>query len=106
MPGILFDEVTSALDPELIHEVPSVMRGLASNGMTMAVVTDEMGFATCGRASTCREGPGVSVVTARGRRSARRYWRRPSRKGTRTDGTYTPSMPGCGTSCVCEARTE
>ncbi len=42
---MLFDEVTSALDPELIHEVLSVMRGLAGDGMTMMVVTHEMGFA-------------------------------------------------------------
>jgi polar amino acid transport system ATP-binding protein len=42
---MLFDEVTSALDPELIHEVLSVMRGLAGDGMTMVVVTHEMGFA-------------------------------------------------------------
>jgi ABC-type polar amino acid transport system ATPase subunit len=42
---MLFDEVTSALDPELIHEVLSVMRGLVSDGMTMVVVTHEMGFA-------------------------------------------------------------
>ena len=66
MPGILFDEVTSALDPELLHEVLSVMRGLARNGMTVVVLTHEMGLATCGCASTCPEGPGVSVVTARG----------------------------------------
>jgi ABC-type polar amino acid transport system ATPase subunit len=42
---MLFDEVTSALDPELIHEVLSVMRALAGDGMTMVVVTHEMGFA-------------------------------------------------------------
>ena len=42
---MLFDEVTSALDPELIHEVLSVMRQLAHDGMTMVVVTHEMGFA-------------------------------------------------------------
>jgi ABC-type polar amino acid transport system ATPase subunit len=42
---ILFDEVTSALDPELRHEVLLVMRQLASEGMTMLVVTHEMGFA-------------------------------------------------------------
>ena len=42
---MLFDEVTSALDPELIGEVLAVMRDLASEGMTMAVVTHEMGFA-------------------------------------------------------------
>jgi polar amino acid transport system ATP-binding protein len=42
---MLFDEVTSALDPELVGEVLRVMRGLAEDGMTMIVVTHEMGFA-------------------------------------------------------------
>ena len=42
---ILFDEPTSALDPELVGEVLNVMRGLAGAGMTMVVVTHEMGFA-------------------------------------------------------------
>jgi len=42
---ILFDEPTSALDPELVGEVLEVMRQLASDGMTMVVVTHEMGFA-------------------------------------------------------------
>ncbi len=42
---IFFDEVTSALDPELVHEVLQVMRELAETGMTMMVVTHEMGFA-------------------------------------------------------------
>ena len=42
---MLFDEPTSALDPELIGEVLQVMRNLASDGMTMLVVTHEMGFA-------------------------------------------------------------
>ena len=42
---MLFDEVTSALDPELVKEVLAVMKGLASEGMTMAIVTHEMGFA-------------------------------------------------------------
>lgn len=42
---MLFDEVTSALDPELVGEVTTVMRELASDGMTMLVVTHEMGFA-------------------------------------------------------------
>ena len=41
----LFDEPTSALDPELVGEVLDVMRGLAESGMTMIVVTHEMGFA-------------------------------------------------------------
>jgi ABC-type polar amino acid transport system ATPase subunit len=42
---MLFDEPTSALDPEMISEVLDVMTGLASEGMTMVVVTHEMGFA-------------------------------------------------------------
>jgi polar amino acid transport system ATP-binding protein len=42
---MLFDEVTSALDPELVGEVLAVMRSLAEGGMTMIVVTHEMGFA-------------------------------------------------------------
>ena len=42
---MLFDEVTSALDPELVGEVLDLMRSLAQKGMTMLVVTHEMGFA-------------------------------------------------------------
>jgi polar amino acid transport system ATP-binding protein len=42
---ILFDEPTSALDPELVSEVLDVMRDLAASGMTMIVVTHELGFA-------------------------------------------------------------
>jgi polar amino acid transport system ATP-binding protein len=42
---ILFDEPTSALDPEMVGEVLSVMKELAAEGMTMVVVTHEMGFA-------------------------------------------------------------
>ena len=42
---MLFDEPTSALDPELVGEVLDVMRGLAEDGMTMVVVTHEIGFA-------------------------------------------------------------
>ena len=42
---MLFDEPTSALDPEMIKEVLDVMRGLATEGMTMLIVTHEMGFA-------------------------------------------------------------
>src|ERR1041384_5561015 len=53
---MLFDEPTSALDPELIREVLNVMKKVAKGGMTMLVVTHEMGFAReeIGRAS-CRE---------------------------------------------------
>ncbi|MBP2484883.1 amino acid ABC transporter ATP-binding protein [Rhizobium leguminosarum] len=43
--AMLFDEPTSALDPEMISEVLDVMTGLAKDGMTMMVVTHEMGFA-------------------------------------------------------------
>lgn len=42
---MLFDEPTSALDPEIVGEVLAVMKGLAQDGMTMVVVTHEMGFA-------------------------------------------------------------
>ena len=42
---MLFDEVTSALDPELVTEVLDTMRELAAEGMAMLVVTHEMGFA-------------------------------------------------------------
>ncbi|MBB5390911.1 MULTISPECIES: amino acid ABC transporter ATP-binding protein [unclassified Herbaspirillum] len=44
-PVMLFDEPTSALDPEMVGEVLQVMKGLASEGMTMVCVTHEMGFA-------------------------------------------------------------
>lgn len=43
--ALLFDEPTSALDPEMVNEVLDVMKELANEGMTMAVVTHEMGFA-------------------------------------------------------------
>ena len=42
---MLFDEPTSALDPEMVGEVLELMRSLAGEGMTMAIVTHEMGFA-------------------------------------------------------------
>ncbi len=42
---MLFDEPTSALDPEMVGEVLEVMKSLAREGMTMVVVTHEMGFA-------------------------------------------------------------
>ena len=42
---MLFDEPTSALDPEMVGEVLEIMKELAHDGMTMAVVTHEMGFA-------------------------------------------------------------
>lgn len=42
---MLFDEPTSALDPEMVKEVLDVMQAVSESGMTMAVVTHEMGFA-------------------------------------------------------------
>ena len=42
---MLFDEPTSALDPEMVREVLDVMKNLASEGMTMVIVTHEVGFA-------------------------------------------------------------
>lgn len=42
---MLFDEVTSALDPELVNEVLQVIKGLADDGMSMLIVTHEMRFA-------------------------------------------------------------
>ena len=42
---MLFDEPTSALDPEMVGEVLAVMKELAAEGMTMVIVTHEMGFA-------------------------------------------------------------
>jgi len=57
---MLFDEPTSALDPELVGEVLDVMRALAEEGMTMIVVTHEIGFA--------REVGGHARVHGRGRR--------------------------------------
>ena len=42
---LLLDEITAALDPEMVGEVLNVMKNLAENGMTMVIVTHEMGFA-------------------------------------------------------------
>ena len=42
---MLFDEVTSALDPELVGEVLALLRDLKADGMTMVIATHEMGFA-------------------------------------------------------------
>jgi ABC-type polar amino acid transport system ATPase subunit len=75
---MLFDEPTSALDPEMIREVLDVMRDLARDGMTMAVVTHEMGFAreVCDRIVFIDEGriveeapPGEFFSAARSERA-------------------------------------
>jgi glutamate transport system ATP-binding protein len=62
---MLFDEPTSALDPEMINEVLDVMTGLAKEGMTMIVVTHEMGFArrAADRVVFMDEGEIVEVAT-------------------------------------------
>ena len=70
--AILFDEPTSALDPELVGEVLAVMRTLADDGMTMIVVTHEMGFARDVADRVCflhsgtivEEGPAQQVLSA------------------------------------------
>ena len=63
---MLFDEVTSALDPELVREVLDVMKQLARDGMTMIVVTHEMGFAreVADRVIFMDEGRIVEIGTA------------------------------------------
>ena len=72
-PGLmLFDEVTSALDPELIAEVLNVIRELAAGGMTMVIATHEMGFARDIASRVCfldagvilEEGPPEQIFTA------------------------------------------
>jgi ABC-type polar amino acid transport system ATPase subunit len=67
---ILFDEPTSALDPELIDEVLDVMNDLAREGMTMIVVTDEVGFGRALR-PRCFHEPGRHRRTRTARRCAR-----------------------------------
>lgn len=78
---MLFDEVTSALDPELVGEVLDVMRDLASEGMTMLVVTHEMGFAKrvadhvvfMDEGRVCEEGPPAQVLGAPEQPRTRRF---------------------------------
>ena len=64
---LLFDEPTSALDPEMVGEVLSVMQELAKEGMTMLVVTHEMGFArnVAGKIVFMENGVVVEAATAR-----------------------------------------
>jgi len=78
---MLFDEVTSALDPELVGEVLNVMRDLASEGMTMMVVTHEMGFARqaadrvvfMDEGEIVEEGPPEQVISAPRHDRTRRF---------------------------------
>ena len=68
---MLFDEPTSALDPELVGEVLDVMKALAKSGMTMIVVTHEMGFAREVADSLVFMDGGVVVESGRPARGAR-----------------------------------
>ncbi len=82
--AILFDEPTSALDPELVGEVLAVMRTLADEGMTMLVVTHEMGFARevadrvlfLDRGAILEEGPASEVLTSPREERTRDFLRR------------------------------
>jgi polar amino acid transport system ATP-binding protein len=78
---MLFDEVTSALDPELVKDVLGVMRELAEAGMTMVVVTHEMGFARevgdrvlfMDAGSVVEQGPPAQVLSAPREERTRRF---------------------------------
>jgi polar amino acid transport system ATP-binding protein len=78
---MLFDEVTSALDPELVKDVLDVMRELAHEGMTMIVVTHEMGFARdvgdrvvfMDDGAIVEEGPAKEVIDAPREERTRRF---------------------------------
>ena len=80
---MLFDEATSALDPELIGEVLAVMRDLAREGMTMLVVTHEMGFAEdvadrvvfMDHGAIVEEGPPAQLLRAPGHPRTRAFLR-------------------------------
>jgi polar amino acid transport system ATP-binding protein len=81
---MLFDEVTSALDPELVGEVLIVMRDLARDGMTMLVVTHEMQFARdvgdrvvfMDEGRIVEQGPPVDVLDRPKEERTRRFLRR------------------------------
>jgi polar amino acid transport system ATP-binding protein len=85
--AILFDEPTSALDPELVGEVLSVIRALARDGMTMLIVTHEMGFARevadrvlfLDRGAILEEGPAAEVLASPRQERTRDFLRRVSR---------------------------
>ena len=82
--AMLFDEPTSALDPELVGDVLAVMRTLADEGMTMIVVTHEMGFAKEVADRVCflyggsivEEGPAAALLEAPTQARTRDFLRR------------------------------
>ena len=81
---MLFDEPTSALDPEMTDEVMSVIRDLATGGMTMLVVTHEMAFAqgiasriwVIDRGTIAEDGPPAKVIDAPESAVAKEYFGR------------------------------
>ena len=91
---IYFDEPTSALDPELTGEVLSVMRQLAEEGMTMLVVTHEMGFARNVSSKTVFMENGVvveqapSAILCAPRRKHQAFCRSPTRSDIRPSGSF------------------
>ena len=93
---MLFDEVTSALDPELVKEVLDTMRALADEGMTMVVVTHEMGFA---RESVPGSSSWTTVASSKTAPPVR-YSRTPSRNVRKpfchTSCDDLRGAPGCG----------
>ncbi len=82
---MLFDEPTSALDPELVGDVLEVMKNLASEGMTMVIVTHEMGFAreVADRVIFIDQGVIQEEGASRGRSLARRPTHAPPRSSAR-----------------------
>ena len=81
---LLLDEVTSALDPELVAEVLQVIRGLAEGGMTMVIATHEMGFARDIASRVCfldggvilEQGPPAEIFSAPREERTRRFLQR------------------------------
>ncbi len=92
---MLFDEPTSALDPELVGEVLDVMRALALEGMTMVVVTHEMGFAREVGDSLVFMDDGVVVERGEPKRGARRPAAR-AHQGVPVEGAVTSARGGSG----------
>ena len=86
---MLFDEVTSALDPELVGEVLNVMRALAREGMTMIVVTHEMQFArevgdrvlVMDEGQIIEQGPPATIFTNPSHARTRQFLRKILEKG-------------------------
>jgi polar amino acid transport system ATP-binding protein len=81
---LLLDEVTAALDPELVGEVLDILRRLADGGTTMVLATHEMGFAREVASKVCfldqgrvlEEGPPAEILTAPSEERTRRFLRR------------------------------